>query len=153
MSSDDLLNEILLRLPAISLDLFKSVSKRWLSLTKDTNFIKRRGQMPNIDPPSGIFIPHFTNDVVYDFVSFDIRIRSRVLGFVTTFKIGSELGSNVFVRKSCNGLLLCYVGPDKCYVYNPTVKRFKMIPQSNKSNVKPKYVCDMIMGFDPIKSP
>lgn len=37
ISNDDLLTEILVRLPLLSLVLFKSVSKRWLSLIKVAN--------------------------------------------------------------------------------------------------------------------
>ncbi|GJY39751.1 reverse transcriptase domain-containing protein [Tanacetum coccineum] len=74
-SSYDMLNEILLKLPVTSLVLFKSVSKRWLSLIKDATFVKR--QSPKIDPPSGLlnqfrYWPH-----PYGSVSFDIRIPLR----------------------------------------------------------------------------
>ncbi|GJX79032.1 F-box protein-like protein isoform X1 [Tanacetum coccineum] len=156
MSNDDLLTEILLRLPVISLVLFKSVSKHWLSLIKDTTFMKRRSQIPNIDPPSGVFFAHPGFNYQYGFRRLDIRIPVSSFLFKNAFKFGSkeEVGSNALVKQSCNGLLLCYVSPDhKYYVYNPTVKMFNMIPQPCKSNVNPRFRCHMIMGFDPTKSP
>ncbi|GJW40122.1 F-box protein-like protein isoform X1 [Tanacetum coccineum] len=107
MSSDDMLNEILLRLPVISLVLFKSVSKRWLSLIKSPTFSKRRSRAPKIDPPSGLFIERDSKHSLYGFVPLDIRIPSRL---ENTFK--TEYGSNssnVTVLQSCNGLFLCSV--------------------------------------------
>nr|GFB56351.1 hypothetical protein [Tanacetum cinerariifolium] len=72
MSNDDLLNEILLRLPVFSLVLFKSISKRWLSLIKDALFIKRQSRIPKIDPPSGLFVVQH-RFYKYGYVSFDIK--------------------------------------------------------------------------------
>ncbi|GJT15298.1 F-box protein-like protein isoform X2 [Tanacetum coccineum] len=75
-SSYDMLNEILLKLLLLSPCLFKSVSKRWLSLIKDATFIKR--QSPKIDPPSGLlnqfrYWPH-----PYGSVSFDIKFHCEM---------------------------------------------------------------------------
>jgi hypothetical protein len=55
VSNDDLLIEILLRLPVISLFLCKSVSKRWLSLFKDAQFTLRLSQIPKLYPSCGLF--------------------------------------------------------------------------------------------------
>ncbi|XP_024987307.1 F-box protein At5g07610-like isoform X2 [Cynara cardunculus var. scolymus] len=92
LSYDDLLIEILLRLPAISLHLFKSVSKRWLSLITDPNFTLRRSQITNIDPPSGLFLqrPYVPYD--YEFVPFDIRIPSNRSPINTTLAFGPDAG-------------------------------------------------------------
>nr|GEX78405.1 SGNH hydrolase-type esterase domain-containing protein [Tanacetum cinerariifolium] len=147
LSNDDLLIEILLRLPVISLVLFKSVSKQWLSLITSPNFIKSRNLIPNIDPTCGILILRVNDErqrLEYDFKSFDIRIPSKRS---TVFTLGSEapLGC-VEIMQSCNGLLLCGVHPDKYYVYNPTTKLFKTLPiKSPISSVK--------IAFDPTKSP
>lgn len=55
-SNDDLLIEILLRLPVISLRLFKCVSKRWLSIITDHNFTMLRSRNVKFDPPTGLFL-------------------------------------------------------------------------------------------------
>ncbi|GJS93256.1 F-box protein-like protein isoform X1 [Tanacetum coccineum] len=149
VSDDDLLNEILVKLPVISLVLFKSVSKRWLSLIKSPTFIKRRSRILNIDPPSGLFILHNWKHGLYRFVPLDIRIQSRL---ENTFK--TEYGSNsgnATVLQSCNGLFLCYVKPGKFCVYNPTVNLFKMLPEPQYFD--PKKIYFISMAFDPTKSP
>ncbi|GKC16210.1 hypothetical protein Tco_1012992, partial [Tanacetum coccineum] len=60
---------------------------------------------------------------------------------------------NGSVKQSCNGLLLCYLGPDKFCVYNPSINLFKMLPQ-RPHNLGPSNIsCGMKMAFDPLKSP
>nr|GEV75282.1 hypothetical protein [Tanacetum cinerariifolium] len=51
-----MLSEILLRLPELSLHLFKSVSKHWLSLITSPNFTLSRKKIPKINPPAGLLI-------------------------------------------------------------------------------------------------
>ncbi|GKF82467.1 SGNH hydrolase-type esterase domain-containing protein, partial [Tanacetum coccineum] len=71
LSNYDLLVEILLRLPVLSLVLFKSVSKHWLTIITSPDFIFRhRSENPNLDPPSGLLIQGI-NKREYDFKSFD----------------------------------------------------------------------------------
>ncbi|GKF71204.1 cytosolic glyceraldehyde-3-phosphate dehydrogenase, partial [Tanacetum coccineum] len=80
LSNDDLLMEILLRLPIISLHLFKPVCKQWLSLITSPSFTLTRTRIPNVDPPSGLFIRRWSpnsNEYDYDFVSFNPRIPGK----------------------------------------------------------------------------
>ncbi|GJX44553.1 hypothetical protein Tco_0261229 [Tanacetum coccineum] len=105
MSNDDLLIQILVRLPALSLVLFKSVSKHRSSLIKDDDNLTFRS---NLDPPSGIFLekvvtlPFSVNEGSFncDFVPLDIRIPTNI-----TF--GPDLGGDFKILHSYNGLLLC----------------------------------------------
>ena len=63
---DDLLTEILLRLPVKSLLRFKSVSKHWYFLITSPNFKLLRSR--NRNPPSGMFVSNQTNKpYVYDY--------------------------------------------------------------------------------------
>ncbi|GJS31356.1 SGNH hydrolase-type esterase domain-containing protein [Tanacetum coccineum] len=149
LSNYDLLFEILLRLPALSLVLFKSVSKHWLSLITSPRFVTSRSKIPNIDPPSALLIRRTTAEIeklVYDFESFDIRIPSKKS---SVFTLGSEapLG-RVKILQSCNGLLLCCIDSNKFCVYNPTIKLLKMLPPCPSI-----LVGSMRLAFDPTKSP
>ena len=101
VSNDDLLIDILLRLPVLSLFLFKSVSKRWLSLITSPDFVLRhRSTDPNLHPPCGLFLQiPMRNWLVpeYDFVSFDSRIPSKRS---TAFTFGSDAGRNADILQS-----------------------------------------------------
>ncbi|KAI3719660.1 hypothetical protein L6452_20562 [Arctium lappa] len=152
LSNDDLLIEILLRLPAISLHLFKSVSKRWLSLITDPNFTLRRYQITNIEqPPSGLFLQRSKSSSGYDFVPFDIRIPRNRSPINTALAFGTDAG-NFEILQSCNGLLLCCVLPDKFYVYNPSISLSKLLPQRHSTNLI-GLIGGTKLAFDPIKSP
>ncbi|GJZ96275.1 cytosolic glyceraldehyde-3-phosphate dehydrogenase [Tanacetum coccineum] len=151
LSNDDLLMEILLRLPFISLHLFKAVSKRWFSLITFPNLTLTRSKIPSTDPSLGLLIvrDYSCQTVKYDFVSYDIRIPSKRS---TVFTLGSEAPpGSVEIMQSYNGLFLCRIKPHNSYayeyyVYNPTTKLFKMLPiESRIRSVK--------MAIDPTKSP
>ncbi|GKE23144.1 F-box protein-like protein isoform X1 [Tanacetum coccineum] len=149
MSIEDLLIEILLRLPVVSLLLFKTVSKHWLSIIKSPNFTSRLSRIPNMAPPSGIFLKRCKGKVQHEFLSLDSRISSKRS---IAFSFCSEADRSVQILNSCNGLLL-FRGinyPYKLYVYNPSINLYKTLPQ-------PQNLIDTgfreIMAFDPTKSP
>ncbi|GKB10545.1 SGNH hydrolase-type esterase domain-containing protein [Tanacetum coccineum] len=148
LSNYDLLIEILLRLPVLSLLLFKSVSKHWFRIIRTPDFIFRhRSENPNLNAPFGLLIRRINtkpNSIEYDLESFDNRIPSKRS---IVFTLGSEAPhGRVEILQSCNGLLLCCVYPCKFYVYNPTSELFKRLPtKSHTSSVR--------LAFDPTKSP
>ncbi|GJR57924.1 hypothetical protein Tco_1500086 [Tanacetum coccineum] len=144
------------RLPVLSLVLFKSVSKRWLSLINDTNFTLRRSRIPKLEPPSGLFMNFCLSD--YDFLPFDNRIPIRRSPFLDTiFTFGSKPANfNVEILHSCNGLLLCgTLYNEIVYVYNPSITNmFKVIPKPDIVILSGSSVFGgMILAFDPVKSP
>ncbi|GKD30921.1 F-box protein-like protein isoform X1 [Tanacetum coccineum] len=152
ISNDDLLIEILIRLPILSLLLFKSVSKRWLSLIKSSNFTRK------LDPPYGLFfksysmLPGECKLFNYDFMPLDIRIPSAS-NFAFDYKVPPGY---VEILQSCNGLLLCHTSScKKLYVYNPSIKgMFKMIPEPGNVKFDPRsFIAGTRMMFDPTKSP
>ncbi|GJS10194.1 F-box protein-like protein isoform X1 [Tanacetum coccineum] len=153
LSNDDLLIEILLLLPAISLLVYKSISKQWLSVITCPAFTLRLSQKPNVDPPCGLFVwgpkrKSKRNMFEYDFISFDIRIPSKISN---VFTFSSKAPDKIL--QSCNGLLLCYIKPDKFFVYNPCVNLFKMLPRP-QIYVQPHITFGGIrLVFDPTKSP
>ncbi|XP_071708856.1 F-box protein At5g07610-like [Rutidosis leptorrhynchoides] len=148
-SSNDLLIEILFRVPLISIILFKSVSKRWLSiLTYPIFTIRHRIQIPKLEPAAGLFIEQPGSSSVYNFVPFDIRIPITRRNLI----FWSNDRQLIFLQ-SCHGLLLCkqinkYRSDGDCYyVYNPTINVSKKLPPCGSVHGTMK------MAFDPTKSP
>ncbi|XP_076906679.1 F-box protein At5g07610-like [Bidens hawaiensis] len=132
LSNEDLLIDILLRLPVVSFHVFKHVCKRWSTIITNPNLT-----LPH--SPFGLILLRQTLE--YDFVELD-TIKS--FAPPTTFTIHFD-SSKLVILQSCNGLLLCRLSHDKLYVYNPSLQRFKRTPQCG-------FMGSVRMAFDPSKS-
>ncbi|GJW16491.1 putative reverse transcriptase domain-containing protein [Tanacetum coccineum] len=101
LTNDDLLTQILIRLPILCIRLFTTVSKQWLRILASSDFTRNRSQIRNIDPPAGLFVNHITSSFHCVFVSLDIIIKSRKYTSDNSFTLGyTELVDNV-------NILLC----------------------------------------------
>ncbi|KAJ0837574.1 putative F-box domain-containing protein [Helianthus annuus] len=121
-SNDDLLTEILIRLPVTSILRFKSVSKHWLSLLTHRHFTQRY-DINNLSKSPGLF----AGDI---YVPYDVQNPSAP-PFRTLVFYPDPLG--ITIVQSCNGLLLCSshrgsLDSRKYFVFNPTTKQFAVIP-------------------------
>ncbi|KAJ0646151.1 putative F-box domain-containing protein [Helianthus annuus] len=120
-SNDDLLTEILLRLPVTSILRFKSVSKHWRLHLRHTHFTHRYDK---ISKSPGFF----TNDTIY--VPYDVE-NPTTPRFRSLYFYPDPRG--IRIVQSCNGLLLCCtyrgsIDTRKYYVFNPTTKQFAIVP-------------------------
>ncbi|XP_076940848.1 F-box protein At5g07610-like [Bidens hawaiensis] len=124
-SSEGLLTEILIRLPAASILRFKSVSKHWQLLLTHVYFTNRYDN--NFLKSLGIFVGNI-------YVPFDAENKST-----PPFNSRIDFYFNISgfrIIQSCNGLLLCYTdhyGPHEYYVLNPTTKQLAIIPTLKKT--------------------
>ncbi|GKB22664.1 hypothetical protein Tco_0862065 [Tanacetum coccineum] len=154
LTNDDLLTEILIRLPILCIRLFTTVSKQWLRILTSPDFTRNCHQIPNLDPPAGLFVSHIKHPFKCDFVSFDSRIQSRKCIVENIFALAStKAGMNFKIMQSCNVLFLC-IGSGWPYVYNMSNNLFKMLPLPDYSHVDSPYYLNvrLIMAFDPTKS-
>lgn len=152
-SLDDLLIQILLRLPIKSLIRFKIVSKHWLSLISDPQFALRR--LPNPNPAVGIF--HFlASSNSFEYIPFDLR--SNPVAIPPSFKNlikSTENQSGVHILDSCNGLLLCSSAgsEDNYHLYNPTTKQLTTFPMPERCRRSLRDAFrGLTLAFDPVKS-
>ncbi|GJV68423.1 receptor-like serine/threonine-protein kinase SD1-8 [Tanacetum coccineum] len=156
-TKEDILTEILIRLPILCIHLFTTVSKQWLQILTSPYFTDRCREIPIIDPPAGIFANHVRSLFESNFVSLDPRLESRKSAMDNSFTIGSNKETyHVNILQSCNGLLL-YSGwgsPAFYYIYNPSSNLFKRLPQpENSHDVSILHAIGVLrMAFDPIKS-
>ncbi|GJY87186.1 receptor-like serine/threonine-protein kinase SD1-8 [Tanacetum coccineum] len=132
LTNDDLLTEILIRLPILCIHLFTCVSKQWLKILKSPAFTFKRSQIRSLDSPAGLFVNHIRSSFDCDFVSLDPRINSRKYTIKNSFTLAStEEADKVKILQSCNGLLLCTGSRSHAfdYVYNPSTNLFKILPE------------------------
>ncbi|KAB5529618.1 hypothetical protein DKX38_019699 [Salix brachista] len=161
-SNLDLLTEILLWTPAKSLMKFKCVSKRWHSLISDPKFCinhARCQRMLNRTADALMLSNCFKSTPEFQLVPLEHSIKVPFFDYFNA--------SEVLIRHSCNGLLLCYCNlmldkPEyvktkkikncgrsefRYLVCNPTTKQLKMLSL-------PKHVyLSLSLAFDPLISP
>ncbi|GJX32200.1 F-box protein-like protein [Tanacetum coccineum] len=144
-SYDDLLIEILHRLPVISILRFKSVSKHWRSLLNHRRFTLLYDKSLVSSP--GIFARNL-------YVPFDVENQSSPPFSSLDFYPDPR---GIKIVQSCNGLLLCCSNKGNedrdYYVFNPTTKQFAIIPPvSGGKNVVRNIRC-MVLAFHPTDCP
>ncbi|CAK9135123.1 unnamed protein product [Ilex paraguariensis] len=153
--NDDLLTEILLRLPIRPLLRFKSVSKHWLSLITNPHFCHRRSR-----GASGLFLRRTSALLNSEYYFIPLEDTSPTKPPFRTFTFG-DCPNLTRILQSCNGLLCCWTtGVNaKCnyYIYNPTTHQFTTLPDpvdrvfGYTSGVES--VQTVNLAFDPSKSP
>ncbi|XP_076909522.1 F-box protein At5g07610-like [Bidens hawaiensis] len=119
-SNNDLLTEILVRLPATSILRFKCLSKDWQSRLSHRRFTLCIDKL-SISP--GLFIRN-------KYVPFESEYRTTPPFHSLDFYPDVN---GIRILQSCNGLLLCcsrqgHVRDRMYYVFNPTTKQFAIIP-------------------------
>ncbi|KAF7098173.1 hypothetical protein CFC21_099935 [Triticum aestivum] len=142
--TDDLLVEILSRVPAKSLCRFKCVSKHWLGLTNDRNYRRKL--------PQTLTGFYQGNQLVDSGVPFTNVSGSRHL----THPAFLPNRRQVKIMDCCNGLLLCssYVAGDhgdvfRYIVCNPATEEWAEFPYCGYSGL----VANARLCFDPAVSP
>ncbi|XP_021891448.1 F-box protein At5g07610-like, partial [Carica papaya] len=148
--SEDLLEEILLRVPARQLIQLKLVSKKWLAFISGPEFCRRHSRRNAFPKASGVSMRRRRTEIV--FISLTGKTHtstSHSLDFV-------NYPPGLRILQSCNGLLLCsslFIVGSTCdyYVCNPTTGRFSMLPPL--LTAESDTVLGANLAFDPRKSP
>ncbi|XP_021289779.1 F-box protein At5g07610-like [Herrania umbratica] len=135
-SNDDVITEILLRLPAKSVLKFKLVSRRWLYLISDPNFVVRH-RRKNAKTVSGFILAcvlFFKMPPNYLYVALDVNENSTP-GRAVGLSFDPYARGSVMISQSCNGFLLCdrqrhgSPAPYMDYIFNPAANRFSILPE------------------------
>jgi len=144
---EDLVTEILVRLPIVSLLRFKCVSKSWYALITHQNFITKHLQHNNSN--RNILLKmrdKITKDYVVSTLSYETLQLSRIQPAPPSV-FGIDWVS-ISIVGSCNGLVCLHDQLEKLTViWNPATKETKVVLKSNL----PRYpsVIDCIgFGFD-----
>ncbi|XVF49412.1 hypothetical protein PTKIN_Ptkin04bG0009800 [Pterospermum kingtungense] len=154
-SNDDILTQILLCLPLKSLLKFKTVSKHWLSLITDPEFVPKQ----NSKSISGLFVRRLSGvpKPDYDFINLCPDPCRPPFRFLTFF----DDPSRIRILQSCNGLMLCSSfrvnRPEtNYYIYNPTRKQYTVLPGlvgPRPSSRSSRNIFGVSLAFDPSRSP
>ncbi|KAK9931542.1 hypothetical protein M0R45_018816 [Rubus argutus] len=145
MLHQDLIIEILLRLPVKSLLRFKCVSKQWLSLISDPHFRHNRRSLSS----SGVILCR-TTDLIHHI---SLNRSNSDPPFTSLSFIDDSAG--IKILQSSHGLLLCCslykLGKHRSYyICNPSTKQFTILPTDGSGSTT---ILGVYLVFDPTKSP
>ncbi|KAI9122710.1 hypothetical protein K1719_006550 [Acacia pycnantha] len=140
---EDLMMEIMVRLPVKSLLRFKYVSKSWYAIITNPYFIAKQVEWSN-----SIITENRHSKIIFQI------FPSEKPAYISIISYGEKrdlelpfLDNNpnfLFVRGQCNGIL-CLSGPSHLILWNPATKEVKAIPERKFS-----YLSVIGFGFDPI---
>eukprot|EP01018_Ginkgo_biloba_P026208 Gb_31354 [translate_table: standard] len=127
---DDVLIQVLARLPKKSLFRFKSVCKKWRSIPTDPHFTNLHSRFSS--SKSGFFfqvVPGPPSKNSFLFIDQTFEHSELSLDF---------LPDQVLVRASCHGLLCCDSIMDRgvYYICNPMTREWKLLPNRRKNPAK-----------------
>ncbi|KAM3215317.1 hypothetical protein ACQJBY_067361 [Aegilops geniculata] len=153
---DDILVEILSRVPAKELCRCKCVSKHWFGLIHHPDHRKRLPQTL-----AGFFYGSSAGATAQRLLELPFRFTSvsgdRRLPFGTKLSFLPNHHLPVDLLDSCNGLLLCRcyhvsggIGAFHYVVCNPATEKWVLLPNSGKDSSE---VATTSLGFDPALSP
>ncbi|KAL8205057.1 hypothetical protein R6Q57_010680 [Mikania cordata] len=122
--ADDIILEILARLPIKSLFRTKCVCKLWYKLASHKSFIHAYNQLSVKNVM--VLVESSTSSLIL--IDNKRGVSEVSLDFIK---------DRVKIRASCNGLLCCSSVPDKgvYYVCNPMTREFKLLPRSRERPV------------------
>ncbi|GJU64273.1 DNA-directed DNA polymerase [Tanacetum coccineum] len=106
LTNDDLLTQILIRLPILCIHMFATVSKQWLRIITSPLFTKNRSQITKVDPPVALFVNHIRSLFECDFVSFDPRLQSIKFAMDSSFTLASL--RKLIMLRSCSLAMVCF---------------------------------------------
>ncbi|ERN03152.1 hypothetical protein AMTRI_Chr02g263410 [Amborella trichopoda] len=144
---DDVIMNILARLPVKSMFRFKCVCKAWHKLTSDPYFIKFHNEMPSAS--SGVLV-EIVQSVSNQSNFVCIDSSSHMAEFSLDF-----LSDRVKIRASCNGLLCCASIPNRgvYYICNPATRQWRILPRTRTRPVTryhPDDEANLVgLAFDP----
>ncbi|CAO2193909.1 unnamed protein product [Urochloa humidicola] len=157
---DEIVWEILIRLPVSSLVRFRSVSKAWRAIISDPSFVRahlhfsRQSQHQN--PTSFLITPHMFEKPTAKAISTDIRFYQwhleKDIWNTATLVYGKHFPAGEFGRVSimahCDGLVLLPTN-NKAYVFNPGTRDAIVLPESKCNALPLRRSCHpMGLGFD-----
>ncbi|XP_027174712.1 F-box protein At5g07610-like [Coffea eugenioides] len=154
-NNEDLLTNILLKLPAKSLLCFRCVSRQWRTIISDPEFRRRHIRSIRCCPTSDfLFFSPYIKPNEIDLLSLSGDGLDSVGNLSSPLR--RSLEGRIIRLQACNGLLCIqfmvnYIRRD-LIVYNPTTSEHRTIPWPNEGNHSPTIVPYTSIAFDPLTS-
>ncbi|CAH8260845.1 unnamed protein product [Arabidopsis lyrata] len=144
----DLESEILSRVPARSLQKLKPTCKRWYTLFKDPEFLKKHVGRAEREVLSLIGFRVYSVSVNLSGIHSSVDPPIEMTGMFNSLKDSANV--KILEICECNGLLLCTTNDSRLVVWNPYTGETRWIPY--KSSTRFAMYHKFVLGYDNSKS-
>ncbi|XP_058215714.1 putative F-box protein At3g16210 [Rhododendron vialii] len=125
---EEVVIEILSRLPVKSLIRFRCICKFWCSLTKDLSFIAKHLKHQEADnKKNGRLLVHSYDEASNKYI-FSL-FHDETLALPCYRYPDLELNNDATVLGPCNGIFCLFNGRDAVSLWNPATRQFRTLPQ------------------------
>jgi F-box interacting protein len=154
---EDLVTQILLWLPVVSLLRFKCVCKSWYALVTHQNFIRKHllHNKNKSDSNTQLLLKFrdlFTEDYVVSTISYETLQVSLTQPVPPLFSFHLMEEGNIFVVGCCDGLVCLHgfsIYHFNVVIWNPATKETKVVvPESNVHQSRGHFIGGIGFGFD-----
>ncbi|KAL2935637.1 F-box/WD-40 repeat-containing protein 1 [Bienertia sinuspersici] len=150
---EELLIEILSRLPVKSLLQFKIVCKSWYAIIESPSFISKHMEnyYSHNDNCGGCLIMQIEVTQAHEIENYQLLLNDNASRVIAYEDVRTPINSNSYIRGPCDGLyyLWCYYEEDECFVWNPAINELKILPPlTMKPNHLPSHITFTGMNND-----
>ncbi|XP_021296129.1 F-box protein CPR30-like [Herrania umbratica] len=143
---DDLLIEILVRLPVKAIIRFKCIGKTWRSLFETPSFVSQHRSISNKN--SRFLICHAGTDANAGKVVMRLFSDRTLVSYQDLFpQMPQHIGYGYPVINVCDGLLCLCNSQSTIALWNPATREFRLLPQCNENISHIIDNCGQILGF------
>ncbi|KAL2530263.1 F-box/kelch-repeat protein [Forsythia ovata] len=150
---EEIIMEILSRLPVKSLIKFRSVSKSWLSLISRTQFAKAHLEISikkNKGEPDSLAFG-CTSETGVKLRSCNLDSFMNDLKYINAAEIyGDTVLNSLWMIGSINGLICLSVRPSEIFLWNPSIRKSKKLPPSGFTYGQFSFISTYGFGYDKV---
>ncbi|KAM0926528.1 hypothetical protein ACQ4PT_003570 [Festuca glaucescens] len=146
---DDLVSEILVRLPVKPLLRFKSACRAWHATISSRSFISMHLQRSVSDHQRHqcfLLTPYFLAKESSNISIYRWQKGQATTSLAYTLDFFEGASVQVYMLGRCNGLVLVPTDT-KMYVLNPSTRELLTLPESIRSVLQPSSICRAVVGF------
>ncbi|KAL9165480.1 hypothetical protein ABFS82_06G173500 [Erythranthe guttata] len=148
---EELIEEILSRLPVNSLLKFRSVSKSWRALISDKKFIS--AHLKNSSKNTNFTLRRIISTIILPYYTLKHCSLHSLLSGPLTNAVDSDYPmknpqNSVRIVGCCNGLVCIAVNGKHFFIWNPSTKKYKKLPDVDDFIEQGLFITKYGFGFD-----
>lgn len=150
---EDVLMEILIRLPVSSLLRFERICKNWYDIIRNPSFARSHLRFQKLRNKARLFLQYFNADTQRDcYALFPDETLADDAYHDLDFLINSTNNRSAVIAGPTNGLFCLFYGEDRFVIWNPAIREFRVLPFPHHPYFTPNLTVEAFsvgFGLDP----